>query len=180
MISFNQYITEVFDNPYNWSGGSVSKGSITPENDGVPEYYIFEPKSGVVKLTANHWWLDAGMKFSASSRSIIKKSGHTIALEFTKKTSSEYGTYDMTADGDAMRTMATVLDIIKSIIKKHKPTTIVFSGDKSEYKSDRSSKEKTGRTKAYSAMVKRFAGKYGYESDTSDSSRKIDWQLTKK
>ena len=176
MKSFRQYITEVFDNPYKWRGGTVAKGSITPENDGIFENYQFKTTDGgEVELTANHWWIDAGKRFSASSGIIIKETGHTIAIEFVKSTSSKSTTYDMTGDGDALRTMATVLDIIKSIIKKHEPMTIVFSGNKSQ-----SGGFPTGRTKAYAAMVKRFAGKMGYKSDAQDSPIKVEWQLTKK
>ena len=171
MKTFIQYITEVFDKPYKWSGGSVKKGSITPENDGVPEDYRFKTSDGgKIELTANHHWIEwdrqmAGLK--------IKEVGHTIAIEFVKNDS-----YEMTGEGDAMRIMATVLDIIKSIIKKHKPMTITFSADKKEFVG--SKEKKTGRVGAYGAIVKRFAGTMGYKSDAKDTGRSISWQLTKK
>jgi hypothetical protein len=172
--SFKQYITEVFDKPYKWSGGNVAKGSITPVvYGGVPEDYTFKTSDGgLIEVTANHFWNDVGSQLGGMK---IKKTGHTIAIEFAKN-----DTYDMTGEGDAMRIMATVLDIIKSIIKKHEPMTLIFSADKSQDKSDRSGREKTGRAGAYGAIVKRFAGKMGYKSDTKDSNRKVEWQLTKK
>jgi hypothetical protein len=86
----------------------------------------------------------------------------------------------MTGEGDAMRIMATVLDIIKSIIKKHEPMTLIFSADKGQDNRKTRTKEPTGRAGAYGAIVKRFAGKMGYKSDTKDSNRKVEWQLTKK
>ena len=82
----------------------------------------------------------------------------------------------MTGEGDAMRIMATVLDIIKSIIKKHDPMTLVFSADKKDEKIVGN----TGRAKAYGAMVRRFASKLGYKPEVKDSTKETMWQLTKK
>jgi len=169
---FKQYITEVFDKPYKWSGGHVAKGSITPKNDGVPEEYRFKTSDGgTIEVNANHFWRESNKQFGGLK---VKKTGHVIGIEFAKNMS-----YDMTGEGDATRILATVLDIIKSIIKKHEPTTLFFSADKSQDKSDRSGREKTGRAGAYGAIVKRFASKMGYKSDTKDSNRKVDWHLTK-
>jgi hypothetical protein len=173
MKSFNQYITEVFDKPYNWSGGNVAKGSITPENDGVPEDYTFRTSNdGSIEVTANHFWIDLDRQLGGMK---IKKTGHTIAIEFSKD-----GSYGMSGEGDAMRIMATVLDIMKSIIKKHEPMTLIFSADKTQDTAGHRGREKTGRSGAYGAIVKRFAGKVGYKSDTKDSNKKVEWQLTKK
>ena len=46
MKSFKEYITEVFDKPYKWSGGNVAKGSISPKNQGIPEEYRFKTSDG--------------------------------------------------------------------------------------------------------------------------------------
>ena len=88
----------------------------------------------------------------------------------------------MTGDGDAMRIMATVLDIIAAIIKKHKPMTLHFSADKAEDKLRGAEmvQAKTGRAGAYGAIVKRFASKAGYISTTDDDGERKKWQLTKK
>ena len=164
MKSFRQYITEVFDKPYKWRGGSVAKGSITPDNKNAIEEYTFKTSDGgTIEFTANHFW---GLR---------NYTGHTIAIEFIKR-DAQYGhpTYDMTGEGDAIRIMATVLDIIKSIIKKHEPMMITFSADKIE------GSKKTGRAGAYGAIVKRFAGKLGYKSDAKDSVDRTDWKLVKK
>ena len=176
MKSFKQYITEVFDKPYKWSGGSVKKGSIgtCPKcySSRPEDYRFFTSDSGKIELTANHHWIEwdrqmAGLK--------IKEVGHTIAIEFVKNDS-----YEMTGEGDAMRIMATVLDIMKSIIKKHEPMTLIFSADKGQDNRKTKTKEKTGRVGAYGAIVKRFAGTMGYKSETYDTGRSINWQLTKK
>ena len=167
MKSFRQYITEVFDKPYKWSGGSVAKGSITPNNDGVPEEYRFKTSDGgTIEVNANHFWRESNKQFGGLK---VKKTGHLVGIEFVKNNA-----YRMTGEGDATRILATVLDIIKSIIKKHEPTTLFFSADKAQDKSDRSGREKTGRAGAYGAIVKRFSSKMGYKSD-----RKVDWHLTK-
>ena len=177
MKSFKHYITEVFDKPYKWSGGSVKKDSIgrPPEKDigSTPEDYKFKTSDGGrVEVVAQHMWIEwdrqvAGMK--------IKEIGHTIAIEFVKNDS-----YEMSGEGDAMRILATVLDIIRSIIKKHNPMTIIFSADKGQDNRKTRTKEPSGRVGAYGAIVKRFAGKMGYKSETKDNKSRIDWQLTKK
>ena len=172
MKSLKQHITEVFDKPYKWSGGHVAKGSISPKNQGITEPYWFKTSDGgEVEVMANHFWIDLDRKMAGVT---IKKAGHTIAIEFIKR-DAQYGhpTYDMTGEGDAMRILATVLDIIKSIIKKHEPMTILFSADKG-------GKKKGGRAGAYGAIVKRFAGKLGYKSDRDDKQTSVRWQLTKK
>jgi len=173
MITLKQYITELFDKPYKWSGGGggVAKGSITPKNHGKVEDYIFKTSDGgTIEVTANHWWMDSAQ---AAARGI--KEGHSIIIEFIKKRKSDdhRSTYDMTGEGDAMRILATVLDIINAIIKKHKPAMLYFSGDKG-------GKEKGGRVGAYTAIVKRFAGKAGYKSVTKEFSDKVNFQLVKK
>jgi hypothetical protein len=169
MISFKQYITEVFDKPYKWSGGNVAKGSITPENQGIPEEYRFKTSDGgTVEFIANYFW-------KAASQRLKTKEGIMVALEFVKNNK-----YDMTGEGDALRILATVLDIIKSVVKKHEPTTIIFSADKGQDNRKTRTKEPTGRVGAYAAIVKRFAGKMGYKSTTNDDNKKVGWTLTKK
>ena len=170
MKSFKEYITEVFDKPYKWSGGNVAKGSISPKNQGIPEEYRFKTSDGgTIEVTANHFWIELDRKMAGVT---IKEAGHTIAIEFVKTTKGK-STYELTGEGDAMRILATVLDIIKSIIKKHEPMTILFSADKG-------GKKKGGRAGAYGAIVKRFAGKMGYKSDRDDKQTSVRWQLTKK
>jgi hypothetical protein len=197
MKSFNQYITEVFDKPHKWRGGHVAKGSITADSDrGASEDYIFKASDGgVITVTASHFWVSK--EFGGGHEGMkVKKEGHTIGIEFVKKgkprkytamsgdtiTAPGRNTYDMTGDGDAMRIMATVLDIIAAIIKKHKPMTLHFSADKAEDKlrGAQMVQAKTGRAGAYGAIVKRFASKAGYISTTDDDGERKKWQLTKK
>ena len=174
MISFKQHITEVFDNPYKWSGGGrVAKGSMTPDHQSDIETYKFKTSDGEqVEMFANHFWLDKGTEMLPALE--IKKEGHAIGLEFTKNAS-----YSMTGKGDAMRILATILDITKAIIKKHKPSTVYFSADK-EKTTEPGVWEKSGRAGAYGAIVRRFAGKMGYKSSATDDDREVRWQLTKK
>jgi len=175
--SFKHYITELFDNPYKWSARmSVPKGFITPENPmKVGEFRFKTSDGGTIELMANHWWMDSAQ---AAARGI--KEGHFIIIEFikTRKGDDHRSTYDMTGEGDSMKIMATVLDIIKSIIKKHKPMTITFSADKTEGFGPK--EKKTGRAGAYGAMVKRFAGKLGYKSVVSQAPSETKWQLIRR
>jgi len=164
------YITEVFDKPYKWRGGNVAKGSITPNNYGISEDYVFKTSDGgLIELIASHFWMTAGKEWAYTT---VEKEGHAVGIEFVRKREGK-PTYDMTGEGDAMRILATVLDIIYAIIKKHIPTTLYFVGDKE-------GKEKGGRVGAYKAIIKRFAGKAGYESITKEYSNKVSFQLVKK
>ncbi len=173
MKSFYQYITEIFDNPYKWRGGNVAKGSITPKTSGIRENYVFKTADGgLIELTASHFWRAAGLKFSDIPDMTAEKEGHAVAIAFSKENAGET-TFDMTGEGDEFRILATVLDIINAIIKKHVPALLYFSGDKD-------GKEKGGRAGAYKAIIKRFAGKAGYESITKEYSDKVSFQLVKK
>ncbi len=173
MKSFYQYITEVFDNPYKWRGGNVAKGSITPKTSGIRENYVFKTADGGrIELTASHFWRAAGLKFSDIPDMTAEKEGHAVAIAFSKENAGET-TFDMTGEGDEFRILATVLDIINAIIKKHVPAILYFSGHKDD-------KEKGGRVGAYKAIIKRFAGKAGYESITKEDEDKVSFQLVKK
>ena len=173
MKSFYQYITEVFDNPYKWRGGNVAKGSITPKTSGIRENYVFKTADGgLIELTASHFWRAAGLKFSDIPDMTAEKEGHAVAIAFSKENAGET-TFDMTGEGDEFRILATVLDIINAIIKKHVPAILYFSGHKDD-------KEKGGRVGAYKAIIKRFAGKAGYESITKEDGDKVSFQLVKK
>jgi hypothetical protein len=173
MKSFYQYITEVFDNPYKWRGGNVAKGSITPKTSGIRENYVFKTADGGrIELTASHFWRAAGLKFSDIPDMTAEKEGHAVAIAFSKENAGET-TFDMTGEGDEFRILATVLDIINAIIKKHVPAILYFSGHKDD-------KEKGGRVGAYKAIIKRFVGKAGYESITKEYSDKVSFQLVKK
>tara|TARA_Y100000034_G_C6798525_1_gene358094 strand:+ start:268 stop:816 length:549 start_codon:yes stop_codon:yes gene_type:complete len=182
MKTFKQYITELFDKPYKWSGGGVTKGSITPKKHSKAEDYIFKTSDGgTIEVTANHWWMGAGSPSDIQWLDVRGiKEGHSIIIEFIKKRKSDdhRSTYDMTGEGDAMRILATVLDIIKFIIKKHEPITISFGADKKEFMG--SKEKKTGRAGAYGAMVKRFAGKLGYKSIVKQAPDETKWALIRK
>ena len=182
MKSFNQYITEVFDNPYKWRGGNVAKGSITPKNSGIRENYVFKTADGgLIELTASHFWMAAGEKYIQALMSMtMEKEGHAVAIAFIKEMRGR-PTFDMTGEGDEFRILATVLDIINAIIKKHVPALLYFSADKAaEVKRRPGLPTTSGRVGAYKAIIKRFAGKAGYESITKEHSSKVSFQLVKK
>ena len=186
MKSFYQYITEVFDNPYKWRGGNVAKGSITPKTSGIRENYVFKTADGGrIELTASHFWRTAGLKISLDIPDMIsmievEKEGHAVAIAFIKETQGR-PTFDMTGEGDEFRILATVLDIINAIIKKHVPALLYFSADKAaEVKRRPGLPTTSGRVGAYKAIIKRFAGKAGYESITKEHPGKVSFQLVKK
>ena len=158
MKTFKQYITELFDKPYKWHGGrDVAVGDITPDSKGLSDYYTFKTSDGgTIEFIAHHGWYETDTKDTfLIGLGKIKKEGHLIVIEFVKRDAQyNYPSYNITGEGDAMRILATVLDIIKSIIKKHEPMTIVFNADKED-------RNKGSRVGAYGAMVKRFAGKMG-------------------
>ena len=185
MKSFNQYITEVFDNPYKWRGGNVAKGSITPKTSGIRENYVFKTADGgLIELTASHFWRAAGLKISPQGLGIVdipdmtvEKEGHAVAIAFIKETQGR-PTFDMTGEGDEFRILATVLDIINAIIKKHVPALLYFSADKAaEVKRRPGLPTTSGRVGAYKAIIKRFAGKAGYESITKEYSNKVSFEI---
>ena len=78
------------------------------------------------------------------------------ALLFTRGSS-----FAASGQGDAGGVFASVLDAAGKFLKKHKPEFITFSALK-EGKS-------TSRERAYAALVKRFASKYGYALDHKES-----------
>jgi hypothetical protein len=73
--------------------------------------------------------------------------------------------YDVTGGGDQFRIFATIMDIAKHWIDKHRPQRIKFSSDKSG--------GQLSRSRLYSAMCNKFAKQFGYhwasEEDSTNS-----------
>jgi len=70
------------------------------------------------------------------------------------------GSFTASGQGDAGRIFASVLDAVDKFMKNHKPEYITFSALKDKGSS---------RERAYAALVKRFASKYGYAVDHKES-----------
>ena len=71
------------------------------------------------------------------------------------------GSFAVSGQGDAGGVFASVLDAAGKFLKKHKPEFITFSALKEG--------KGTSRERAYAALVKRFASKYGYALDHKES-----------
>lgn len=72
---------------------------------------------------------------------------NAIDFDFTRG-----GTYEKTGEGDAGKVFATVLKALSIYLKHIKKPDYILFGSKGE-----------SRTRAYQAMVKRYASKFGYK-----------------
>ena len=96
------------------------------------------------------------------------------------------GSMEVTGEGDAMRILATVIEVLKDFAKKEKPHELVFSAEKPAWQISlpkdhpKKSKEMGSREKLYKRMVKRYAGKMGYKYTTSTGSSATDFRLVPK
>jgi|10_taG_2_1085330.scaffolds.fasta_scaffold16701_2 hypothetical protein len=173
MITFKQYITELFDKPYKWrkfGNIDVSKLNQAPKL----QTYNFNTDDG------RHIVVDV-------SHFILSNGKHITTIEFNDESANKQGQkynpgYDLTGEGDAMRIMSTVLDTIKDMIKTTNPDMVRFSADKQQGIPGNAFKLKaTGRVKLYKTMVKRFAGKLGYTLDkANDDGSSIRFNLIRK
>lgn len=102
MISFKQYITELFDKPYPWKKKK--------EDDVEAVYQSATSSKDIIKVVFSKGWLRGidNVLFSVA------------------------GTTDTTGGGDAFKIMSTVLDIIKDYIKNNDPEGIKFMANKDE------------------------------------------------
>lgn len=87
------------------------------------------------------------------------------------------GTLEVTGEGDAMRIFATVLEAVGQFIKKVKPEELRFSAAKTGVTD---ADTKGSREKLYARLVKRFASKWGYQSNEMSTSQDTTFYLTKK
>lgn len=84
------------------------------------------------------------------------------------------GKYSITGEGGAMRIFATLIAVLKEFIKKENPKYIEFFVPKAYVDSTKS--------KLYTRLVNRFAGKMGYSSEESTAPRtgSKTWMMTRK
>jgi len=85
---------------------------------------------------------------------------------------SDEALYDgigITNKGDQFRVFATVFDVISEFLKKIKPSAFTFAA------------KEDSRNKLYSMMIKKYAGKLGYELDgTYNGPHGLEYVLTRK
>ena len=172
MITFKQYITELFDKPYKWKktyGHKLSRDSLI-----APGHQM--DKAGRIEWS---FTTDDGREavIDMNFRGVRGPKGKYIksVVEF------EVGDdMQMTGEGDAPKIMSTVLDAIKDGIKQMQPEIITFTADKTDYFHGKPDTLKTGRAKLYKSMVKRFAKKLGYHEEDSDMGDSIEFTLISK
>ena len=178
MKSFNQYITEVFDKPY-----PFKQTDTIDHNMAIAIELINNDQFDDEEYEEN-----AGTDFSESRYTFKTDDGRTIRVDFEylisaertgfyseceinfsdvgskkRKNKASNSDYEATGEGDEFKIMSTVMAIISKEISNVSPTRIIFESMKSERVGDTSRRMKTGRTKLYKSMVKRFAGKLGYK-----------------
>lgn len=116
-------------------------------------------------------------KFTAGDNSLIVVNcdhyvpGNEWTVEFFRN-----GSQSVTGEGDAMRIFATVMKIIERFLKVENPYFVRFAA----MKENEDKKDKQSREKLYSRLVKRFAGKMGYNSKENSASNGTEWELTRK
>ena len=151
MKSFNTYITELFEKPYSFS----SFGKL-PSVELFQFAYSDEIDMGDREEdVANYKFeTDDGRTFVINFNYTISPMKIKCKIDFDDTGAEDE--YLLTGKGDAMRVMSTVLAAIKKELKRSKPDYVEFSSQKEEKAS------KTGRTKLYNSMVRRFVSKMGY------------------
>jgi len=102
VITFKQYITELFEKPYPWKKKK--------EDDFEAVYQSATSSKDIIKVVFSKGWLRGidNVLFSVA------------------------GTTDTTGGGDAFKIMSTVLDIIKDYVKNNDPEGIKFMANKDE------------------------------------------------
>ena len=139
MEGFRQYITELFEKPFPLHKitkvGGVGRGTF------ISYLYTMNPN---LKPTGNNI---VSVEFHLDRYA----SDTDWLLEFSRGSAIH-----ITNQGDASRVFASVLHAVQDFITKHKPNTISFSALKG--------KDNIGsRVSLYTALIKRFAPKLGYE-----------------
>ena len=150
----SESINESFDNPYQFK---------------------------VTKRTKERW--EAQALTDASPKMIIAMSsqrndmdgGWGVDFTTARAAAPQATSYAITGAGDAQRTFATVLAMLKQLIADVDPPIIYFDADKKSGNSPG-----TSRTDLYQALVKRFASSMGYDFDVEATSFRDNFVLTKK
>ena len=138
MLKFSEYITESFDNPYNYK-------------------WIRQPDWKNLKR-------DFAASFTAKSGKIIfqmMKSGRPDSGSWEVDFVDSNYNYKMNGGGDSFRIMATILMLIGDSIEKAQEMElpierVFFTADK-----EQDEMGKTGRASLYSKMAKKYGTRYG-------------------
>jgi len=149
MLSFRQYVTELFDNPYKVQPfGNYPKRKSYKFSLPIPDVIKQEnPKlRGSLMYVVEMKQIDDIWEISFEERSNKLGTG-----KWHDKYNRQY------AGGVELKIFASVMEAIKMFVEEYSPDKLVFvSADKEET-------SKTGRTKLYTRLVSKFAGRMGYD-----------------
>jgi len=165
MITFKQYITELFEKPYPWTLRDKHSRDTVPNIGTQDVRYYFKTDDGETMV----------VRFANNQR----KGKYRTHIDFFNDNSNDR--FSLTGKGGAMKIMSTILDIIKDSIKKVDYDEIRFSAAKKGQSADNPDEyANTGRVKLYRTMVKRFAGKMGYKSKEFNDKKDVNFTMEKK
>ncbi len=146
MNTFRQHLREMFDKPFR-----------------------------LVKTTPDKNWQKPGtMTYEYKGAE-----GGPLEINFTNQGDSVYVDFDVggsiavRGEGDAARVFASVMDAFGRFLKKNQPDYFEFSANKEDWDSVNMENRPTSRVRVYSAMIKRFAPKYGYELSSSTERKRV-------
>ena len=158
MKKFTPYIVEAFDKPYKFKNVGLSK-----KEGGIKYNFFADQKSEVEVYFESYFDTDEDEDNGEES----------FAISFDRN-----GSGAVTGDGDAMRIFATVISIIKEVVKKRKPKVMEFSAMKDAVAARSSAK--SSREKLYDRMLKRYAGQMGYTYEKFSAGVETEFVLRRK
>jgi hypothetical protein len=134
MKAFRSYITELFDEPFTF----VKEAGVSSKR-----YSYTGAKGGILEVLFNRY-----------------PSEETIIVSFDVD-----GDTGIRAEGDGARVFASVMDAFKRFMEKKsdRPKYFKFSASKQDFDRTLQQDRATSRSRVYTAMIKRFAPRYGYK-----------------
>lgn len=151
MQSFKQFLTELFDNPYNWSWSQTSS------NKAIAKFTTEQGTKIQVQFSKTpddetEWELFFG----------VDDGTYVVNTEIDLE------------EFDTAKIMATVIDITNTFILKFEPESLIFSGEKSISGPDRGTFYKNVLRKISKDIPS------DYEVKTKDLSMLVDFEIVKK
>lgn len=162
MKTFAQYVTELFNQPFRFTGTNEAKRR--------PGYWPRATES--YHYTNGTDLLDVGF-------TPVTIDGEHWEVAFVRN-----GTTSLTGGGAASSVFASVLDAVKRFVREHSPEVLSFSAAKSELDARTLLLRSGTRVRLYHSMIKRFAPGLGYElwndPDRDPLAHKEDFILRRK
>ena len=127
MRSFNEYITEVFNNPFDFK--------LDPSQISFGDAYTFKTENDDLIVVEF---------IQANKNDLPDFAPNSYELTFSNDSDTSTGSFDLSNRGEAFRIFATIGKIIPQFIKLRKPDAVIFSS------------AKANRSKLYSSLVKKL------------------------